>query len=146
MALKGKKEEAAEKALSGETSGGSSALGEWTEPKSPTSVDENLLSIEQNCINISVFDMTVKSKEFAQAYYFKSEPKGEANAGGCTRSINLPWFGQSMHKYEISDIKIKDYWLYIMTKTAFEIFVFDLNRIAFFEADNAQKLFEEALV
>ena len=65
MALKGKKEEVTEKALSGETSGGSSALGEWTEPKSPTSVDENLLSIEHNCINISVFDMTVKSKEFA---------------------------------------------------------------------------------
>lgn len=51
-----------------------------------------------------------------------------------------------MHKYEISDIKIKDYWLYIMTKTAFEIFVFDLNRIAFFEPENAQKIFEETLV
>jgi hypothetical protein len=65
MALKGKKEEVAEKALSGETSGGSSAFGDWAEPKSPDSVDENLLSIEQNCINISVFDMKIKSKEFA---------------------------------------------------------------------------------
>lgn len=46
MALKGKKLVVAQKDSNGETSGGSSAFGEWAEPKSPTSVDENLLSIE----------------------------------------------------------------------------------------------------
>ena len=85
MALKGRQEQsfADSKAGSGETSG-SSALGEWVEPKSPNSMDENLLSIEQNCINISVFDMKLKTKEQAQSHYFKTECKSDGNAGGCT--------------------------------------------------------------
>lgn len=51
-----------------------------------------------------------------------------------------------MIRHSIQDIKIKDYWLYIFTKQSFEIYVFDLHRIAFVETKNPQALFEEALV
>ena len=52
-----------------------------------------------------------------------------------------------MGRYQIVDVKIKDFWLYIFTGQAFDIFVFDLNRIAFLETrTNPQQQFEEALV
>jgi len=52
-----------------------------------------------------------------------------------------------MGRYQVVDVKIKDFWLYIFTGQSFDIFVFDLNRIAFLEAKTyPQKQFEEALV
>ena len=56
-----------------------------------------------------------------------------AKLEGCIRSINLPWYGESMRRHQIIDVKIKDYWLYVFTRSSFDIFVFDLNRIAFLE-------------
>ena len=70
----------------------------------------------------------------------------ENSFGQRIRSINLPWYGSSMFRHEIVDVKIKDYWLYIFTKQSFEIFVFDVHRIAFLETKNPQMQFEEALV
>ena len=47
-------------------------------------------------------------------------------------SISLPWYGPfTLPKYKIVGMEIKDYWLYIFTEMSFEVFVFDLNRIAF---------------
>ena len=90
--------------------------GSCSSGKNPTSSDddEQLLSVSQDCLNVSVFDMN----------------------GLSIRSINLPWYGKSMYKHTIQDIKIKDYWLYVFTKYSFEVFVFDLHRIAFVEIKN----------
>lgn len=56
-------------------------------------------------------------------------------------SINLPWYGSmTLPKYKITGLQIKDYWLHIFTKHSFEVFVFDLNRIAFGDGSTGFKI------
>ena len=48
-------------------------------------------------------------------------------------SINLPWYGRTLPNYQINGIQVYGFWLYIFTKSSYDIFVFDLNRLAFFD-------------
>lgn len=82
------------------TSDGGSELGQ----PDGSSSEGPMLSIEQNCIVISVFD--TKQKQRDNSFYVpvggptKAEekvPKSAANSsafgGACIRSLNLPWYG-----------------------------------------------------
>jgi hypothetical protein len=97
-------------------------------PRSSSSDDEPLLlSIDQNRIIITVSDL--------------KQPQSNS------RSMFLPWYGQSMKSHQIKNLRIRDFWLYIFTQSTFETFVVDLNRIAFAGVtSNSLKQFDEALV
>ena len=111
---------------------------------------------------------SARKKAEDQNYNDRENKKDEgAGSGDLICSIWLPWFGEmTLPRYRITGLQIKDYWLYVFTKQSFEIFVFDLNRIAFSDGSTgfksprpqkessrtswilrgAQEEFEEALV
>ena len=81
--------------------------------------EEQLLSIQQDCLNVSVFDMNSRSsssKECSSKESSLDQIDTKERGASKIRSINLPWYGSSMFRHEIVDVKIKDYWLYIFTK------------------------------
>lgn len=88
--------------------------------KETTSSDEDsdtLLSIVPNRINVSVYSL---------AQTLNRKPIQEC-------SITLPWFdSRTLKSYDIQHLQIEGFFLYIFTKASFDIFVFDLNRLAFF--------------
>ena len=59
--------------------------------------DEQLLSIEQNCLNISVYDTKTRNDSDSPRSSVGSNDSNKADE--IVRSINLPWYGPSMGKY-----------------------------------------------